>query len=71
MAETPIVSIEQKILTASSETAQIMSVFNPGIAAAIAAGVAVEPLLKGMVQMFLAIFHHKMGVAPPASTGGK
>lgn len=62
---TPPLSLEQKIVTAAAEAAQIVSMFNPTAAAAVAAGAELEPIVSGMVQMFIALFRHK--VAKPTT----
>lgn len=62
---TPLTT-EQKIVTAIAESAQIVSMFNPAAAAAVAAGAEFEPIVSGMIQMFIALFRHK--VTKPTTT---
>lgn len=60
-------TLEQKIEQAAGEAGQIASIFSPAVGAAIQAGVAAEPIIYGMIHMFLGLFkHHVSGtVAPP------
>jgi hypothetical protein len=55
---TPTLTLEQKIDAAATQAGQIVSVFSPKAAALIEAGVEVEPIISGFVQMFIAIFKH-------------
>lgn len=65
---TPVVTssptLEEKILYAATEAEKVVALFQPTAAAAIAAGVQVEPMIKGLVGMFAAIFKHHATVAP-------
>ena len=51
-------TLEQKIDAAAAQASQIVATFSPAAGAAIEAGVAVEPVVSGLVQMFIALFHH-------------
>jgi hypothetical protein len=62
-------TIEQKIVLATQESAQIVQAFSPAAAALIQAGVAVEPVMSGIIHMIIGIFRHHTktaaAVAPP------
>lgn len=49
---------EQKIVAAAAQSAQIVQAFSPAAAQLIAAGVSVEPIIGGLIQMFAALFAH-------------
>lgn len=49
---------EQKILAAAEIASQAVSIFVPAAGAAVKAGVAVEPVISGLVQLFIGIFKH-------------
>jgi hypothetical protein len=51
-------TLEEKIDTAAAEAAQIVAAFSPAAATAIQAGVAVEPVVSGLLHMFAALFKH-------------
>ena len=51
-------STEEKVLAAAQQASAIVAMFQPQAAAAIQAGVEVEPIIKGLVGMFIAIFQH-------------
>jgi hypothetical protein len=59
-------SLEQKIDTAVAQSAQIVNAFSPSIARALEAGAEVEPLISGMVQLFISIFRHHVTKPSPA-----
>lgn len=50
--------LEDKITAAAAKASEIVAMFAPGAAAAIQAGVAVEPVVSGMVKLFVHMFHH-------------
>jgi len=56
--------IEDKILTAAKESEQIAQIFSPAVAEAIDAGVTVEPVVKGLIQLIAGLFHHHTNVHP-------
>lgn len=64
-------TLEQKILQASSEAAVIASAFSPAVATAIQTGVAVEPVISGLVHMFAELFRHHAKQAQPAPAPAK
>lgn len=51
-------TLEEKIDQAALKASEIVNQFSPSIGNAIAAGAEVEPLIKGLVQMFISLFHH-------------
>jgi len=53
---------EDKILLASAEAAKVAAIFAPAVGNAISAGVAVEPLVSGIVKLIVGLFHHHAGV---------
>lgn len=53
-------TLEEKIDQAALKASAIVNQFSPSIGNAIAAGAEVEPLIKGLVQMFIALFHHNV-----------
>lgn len=59
-------SLEQKIEQAGAEAAIIAQQFSPAVGAAIQAGVAVEPVISGFIQMMIALFKHHTSQATPA-----
>lgn len=61
---TPL-TLEQKIENAAAQAAQVASSFSPAIGMAIQAGVEVEPVISGMVQLIIGLFRHH--VAQPAA----
>lgn len=65
MASTPAVPLtkEQEIDQAALEASQIVASFSPQAATLIQAGVSVEPIISGLIQMFASIFAHKAKVA--------
>ncbi|MBA0088353.1 MAG: hypothetical protein HRJ53_25490 [Acidobacteria bacterium Pan2503] len=69
MATTPVVpeTIDQKIEKAAEEAASVASMFSPAVGAAISSGVAIEPVVAGLVHLIAGIFKHhvKAAVAPP------
>lgn len=69
-APTPITTttLNDKIEQAAAEAGQIASIFSPAVGAAIESGVAVEPLIYGLISMFVGLFkHHTTGtVSTPA-----
>lgn len=67
-AVTPQPTLEDKILLATTQAAQIASIFSPAVGMAIKAGVAVEPLVEGMVKLIAGLFHHHTGVKPTGGT---
>lgn len=70
MTVTPAVpqTLEQKIELAAAEASQIVSIFSAPAAAAIQAGVAVEPVVSGFLQLIIALFkHHTSQTATSAS----
>lgn len=60
-------TLEEKIDQAALEASAIVNKFSPSIGAAVAAGAEVEPLIKGLVQMFISLFHHSVKKQTPAS----
>lgn len=58
VAPSPSNNLEAKILQAASEAGQVAGIFSPAAAEAINAGVAVEPVFSGFVQLILGIFKH-------------
>lgn len=55
-------SVEAKILQATEQAEQVVGIFSPAAAQAVAQGVAVEPLLSGFAKTIFGIFHHHTGV---------
>lgn len=51
-------TLEQKIDTAAAQASTIVAAFSPAAAAAIQAGVAVEPVISGLIHMLAALFAH-------------
>lgn len=49
---------EAKILQAAQAAESAVAVFSPAAAQAVQAGVAVEPMVSGLVKMFISIFKH-------------
>jgi hypothetical protein len=60
--------LEDKILVATQQAAQIASIFSPAAGAAVAAGVSVEPVISGLVKMIAGLFHHHSGIKPAGGT---
>ena len=54
----PQVTLEDKLLQASEEASKIASIFSPAVGQAVQAGVAVEPLISGIVKLIVGLFHH-------------
>jgi len=67
---TPVVTqqptVANKIDQAAVEAAKIAEIFAPNLAPLIEAGVAVEPILRGFVQMIANLFHHHAKSAVPS-----
>lgn len=61
-------SLEQKIEMAAAEAAQVAAIFSPGVGAAIQAGVAVEPVISGFIQLLVGIFKHHTSQATVSQT---
>lgn len=63
-------TLEQKIDQAALEAAQIVAQFSTQAATVIESGVAVEPVISGLIQLFASIFSHKAktAVAAPAES---
>lgn len=57
-------TLEQKILLATQQSEQVVSIFSPTIAGLVQAGVEIEPIISGFVQMIAGLFKHH--VTPPA-----
>lgn len=51
-------SMTDKIMLASKEAAAIAEIFAPSAAAAVDAGIAVEPIIISFGQMIVNLFHH-------------
>lgn len=51
-------SLEDKILAAVADSEKVIAAFSPTIAGLVAAGVAVEPVISGMVKLVIGIFQH-------------
>lgn len=51
-------SLEEKIDGAAAQASQIVAAFSPAAAVAIQAGVAVEPVVSGLIKMFIELFKH-------------
>ena len=51
-------TLEQRLDTAALQASQIVSAFSPGAAVLIQTGVAVEPVIGGLVHMIAGIFKH-------------
>lgn len=59
-------TLEQKIEQAAEEASQVAAIFSPQVGQAIQAGVAVEPVVAGFIQMLIGLFkHHTKQVPPP------
>lgn len=61
MATAPVVTgqtMDQKIDAAVQQGAKIVELFAPQAAAAIEAGVAVEPVIHGFIGFIIALFRH-------------
>lgn len=71
MATTPVVTtpptLEQKIDQAAAEAAQITSMFSPVVATAMNAGVAMEPVISGFIQMIIGLFKHHTSQTVPSA----
>ena len=60
-------TLEQKIDLAAAEAAQVASIFSPALAATIQAGVSVEPVIGGFIQLLIGLFkHHAKSASAPA-----
>lgn len=61
-------SLEQQIDAAAAKASGIVAQFSPQAAAVIAAGTEVEPIISGIVQMFIGLFRHhvKKAASSPA-----
>jgi hypothetical protein len=59
-------TLEQKIDAAVQQAAQIVAPFSAAAAGAIEAGAEVEPIISGIVQLFVGLFTHhvKQQTAP-------
>lgn len=51
-------TLEEKIQIAITKAGEVTALFVPAAGAAIAAGAEVEPIIAGMVHLFLGIFQH-------------
>lgn len=51
-------TMEQKIDLAAQQAAQIVDAFSPQAAALIDTGVAIEPIISGLIHMIAALFKH-------------
>jgi len=51
-------SLEDKILLATKQSETVIALFSPQIAAAVEAGVEVEPLVSGLAKLVIGVFHH-------------
>jgi len=69
----PVQSLEQTIDAAAAEAGQIVAAFSPTAATAIEAGAEVEPIISGIVHMFIGLFKHhaKQAVKQPAQPSGQ
>lgn len=56
-------SLEQKLDAAAAQASTIVAAFSPAAAIAIQAGVAVEPVVSGLIHMFVALFKHHAATA--------
>jgi hypothetical protein len=56
--QTTAPTLEEKIDAAAAKSAEIVATFSPAAAAAIQAGVAVEPIVSGLLHLFIGLFHH-------------
>lgn len=54
----PQLTLEQQIDSAAEKASTIVQQFSPQAAAAVAAGAEVEPIISGIVQMFISLFRH-------------
>jgi len=72
MASTPAVTqqptLEDKILLATQEAATIAAIFSPAVSQVISLGVAIEPVISGLVKMISGLFHHHTGIKPAGGT---
>lgn len=62
-------SLEQKITGAAAQASSIVAMFSPAAAQAVAAGVEVEPIVSGLVKLFIHFFTHhatKAIASPPS-----
>jgi len=53
-------TLEQQIDAAVAEASQIVAGFSPAVGQAIQMGAAVEPVISGIVHMFIGLFHHSV-----------
>jgi hypothetical protein len=51
-------SLEQKLCDATAQAAQIVAGFSKPAAVLIESGVAVEPIVSGLIHMIAGLFHH-------------
>ena len=51
-------TLEEKIQIAITKAGEVTSLFVPAAGSAIEAGAEVEPIIAGLVHMFLGIFQH-------------
>jgi hypothetical protein len=51
-------SLEQKIVDAADQSAQIVAAFSPQAAVLIKTGVAVEPIISGIAHIIAGLFRH-------------
>jgi hypothetical protein len=50
--------LEDKIEAAAAKASEIVAAFSPAAGQAIAMGVEVEPVVSGLVKLFIHFFHH-------------
>lgn len=72
MAPDPAVTqpptLEERILLATEQAAQIAAIFSPRVSALIDAGVAIEPVVSGLIKLISGLFHYHTGVRPAGGT---
>jgi hypothetical protein len=61
-------TLEDKILLATKEAAAIADIFSPAVARVIQLGVAVEPVVAGLVKLISGLFQHHTGINPTGGT---
>lgn len=65
-------SLEQQIDEAAAKAGAIVQQFSPTAAVIIDAGAEVEPIISGIIHMFIGLFKHhaKQTMSSPAPAGG-
>lgn len=60
-------TLEQKIELAAQQSESVIAIFSPSIAGLVQAGVEVEPIVSGFLQMIISLFKHHVTATPAPS----